>query len=358
MPDETLANDPTATNTCRVCQTTYMSVAGTFLPTWKCSICGAPICRLCWRRGKRECADHAEGASPAPAGDGPAAAQEPKPLPEGAITRANARELEQAFIGRLQRNVLALYGIFSPLENRWFDADEKNRESHVMEPGQEAVRRAVNEHITRGHKRVFEEMPTNRTFLCEVFTRELLGGKTPRVIVLGLAVNPLEDLVKDGGSARKLGYQDLLDAMNPWVHHPQVFYYVSAFSTTGWSDDAKARASNSANALVTLVDYRDKSWILSPAPDQRWGDSLRMFDLNSTEELVGRVSQFVDAHTFELLMDQMTDRYVAGALGVDAVSVRKAFEGIPPKDKFVRLLGSGNDARLVRDYGQGADVTE
>lgn len=357
MPDESLANDPTATNTCCVCQTTYMSVAGTFLPQWKCSICGAPICRLCWRRGKRECVAHSDPDPDASEAKGLALAEEQKPLPAGAISRTGAKELEHAFVGRLQRNIHALYEIYSPFENRWFDADEKNRESHVLDPGQEAVRRAVNQYVSRGHKRVFEEMPTNKVFLCEVFTRDLLGGKTPRVVVLGLCVNPIDEMVRDGGSARKCTYQELIDAMSPWVHHPQVFYYVSAFAPTGWSDEAKSRASNSGNSLVCLVEYRDKSWLLAPVPDQRWGDSLRMFDLNSAEEIVERVHEFVEGHTFELLMDQMTDRFVASSLGVDPIQVRKAFEAMPSKDKFVRLL-PGNEARLVRDYGQSADVTE
>ena len=62
---------------CYQCESSYLS-AMAFSPLWKCEICQAPICMLCWRGGRCRCRAHQKSAPSVTAGP---AAREADPVP-------------------------------------------------------------------------------------------------------------------------------------------------------------------------------------------------------------------------------------------------------------------------------------
>lgn len=49
---------PFVADVCYACGRKYMSKVDTFSPVWTCVTCAAPICSVCWRKGKRACEKH------------------------------------------------------------------------------------------------------------------------------------------------------------------------------------------------------------------------------------------------------------------------------------------------------------
>jgi hypothetical protein len=129
-----------------------------------------------------------------------------------------------------------------------------------------------------------------------------------------------------------------------------VFYYIGAFSTTGWEDDARKSLAG-PNWLVALSDRCEGAWRTWYAPDPRWKAAARIFDLSTEEEKVEAVRRWVARHTGELLLDELTEDRVFDALGYAIPIVREAFRRIAADDPYVKFDTGGRPYRLTRTYG-------
>jgi hypothetical protein len=246
--------------------------------------------------------------------------------------------------------VEAAGGIYDPLGRRTWDASARNRVTKTPDDRSSEVKAAVKRLAERDLMKIYEEMPKNALVLHEIVHRELLGRARVRVVVAGACFNPVEDLVRDGRSSRPAGPAELSRVRDRIANRDDVFYYMGAFSSTGWTGDALAALAG-PNWLIALCDLRDGAWRTRTAPDPRWSASARLFDLGTEEEKVEAVRRWVKAHTVELLMDELTEDAVVDALGYARPVVRKAFEAIAREDAFVRYDAGGKPHRLVRTYG-------
>ena len=63
------------------------------------------------------------------------------------------------------------------------------------------------------------------------------------------------------------------------------------------------------------------------------------------------IRRWVNRHTFELLMDELTEDTVFEELGYAIPIIREAFAMIAAEDRYVRFDTSARPFRLVRVYG-------
>jgi hypothetical protein len=277
----------------------------------------------------------------------PRRAERPDP-PETA--RADARDAEERFFERLAARMAATAGIYDPLSRRTWDASPRNRVTKSLEERSTEVKAAVKRLAERDLMKIYEDMPGNAVVLHEILHRELLGRPQVKVVVAGAAFSPVEDLVVRGASSRPIEAAELARVRAMVVRHDAVFYYMGAFSTTGWAASAEDELAG-PNWLVALSDQRDGAWRTRYAPDERWTASARLFDLSSEEEKVDAIRRWVKAHTAALIMDELTEDAVFDALGYAVPLIRRAFASIAREDPFVRYDATGRPHRLVRTYG-------
>jgi len=314
-----------------------------------CATCHRPICASCWSEKILFCSEHeeipvAQLAEPPKAGDLP-----PTQLPPGAVSRQAAREMEESFLSRVRRNFRQLAGIFNPLDGRWYDVVERTTGEYVVDLGAEAAKAAVRDRAKSNLNAVLASMPTNRAAICDVLTRDFLGSKQKRVVLAGISLSPLDELAAPGWSQSPLSYAAVVTAQRRIVTDPGIFHYLCWFSTTGWSAEAREALANGPNWVACLVERQGDAWRISSRDDGRWGDALSVFDLESYAEKRDRVHAFVKRHTFELLMDRVSDRFVCEKTGLPQDVVRASFRDLA-QQPFLHLSTEEDLYRLTRVY--------
>jgi hypothetical protein len=241
-------------------------------------------------------------------------------------------------------------GLYDPLSNRTYDASPRNRVTKVIDERSSEVKTLIKRFAERDLMRAYEEMPKNELHLYEIVHKELLGRPSVKVAVAGAAFSPVEELVRAGASRARIPASELVRVRERIVRSDSVFYYINAFSTTGWEDDAR-RALVGNNHLIALSDVQQGAWRTYYAPDPRWRAAARIFDLSSEDEKVESVRRWVSRHTLELLMDELTEDTVFDALGYAIPIIREAFTQIAAEDRYVRFDTSARPFRLTRVYG-------
>lgn len=270
--------------------------------------------------------------------------------PAAEIDRKAARVAEEGYFERLGHNMNQTGGLYDPLTNRTYDASARNRVTKVLDDRSSEVKTLIKRFAERDLMRAYEEMPKNELHVFEIVHKELLGRPSVRVVVAGAAFSPVEDLVRSGASRSRIPASELLRTRDQIVKSESVFYYINAFATTGWEDDAR-RSLVGNNHLIALSDVQNGAWRTYYAPDPRWRAAARIFDLSSEEEKVEAVRRWVSRHTLELLMDELTEDTVFDALGYAIPIIREAFSQIAAEDRYVRFDTSARPYRLTRVYG-------
>ena len=271
-----------------------------------------------------------------------------KPAPE--IDRDAARSAEEAYFERIQAKMAATAGLFDPLTNRTYDASPRNRVTKALDDRSAEVKALVKRWAERDLVKTYEALPRNGTVVHEIIHKELLGRPQVRVVVAAAAVSPIEDLIRKGASRARATADDLARIRERVASSESVFTYLGVFSTTGW-EEAAFKASSGPHWLAALSDLHEGAWRTWYAPDPRWRSASRIFDLAGDEEKVEAIRRWVQRHTGELLLDELTEDRVFEALGYAIPIVREAFQRIAAEDRYVRFDTSARPYRLVRVYG-------
>lgn len=266
------------------------------------------------------------------------------------IDRKTALVTEEGFFERVAANINALSGLYSPLDNRTIDATPRNRVAKVMDDRSSEVKALIKKHAERDLMKTYEEMPKNPVVLYEYAHKDLLGPRLVKVTVAAASFSPAEELVRQGSSSRRTGPEELARVKDALCRKSDVFYYLGAFSTTGWEEGCRSLLVGS-NFLAALCDLAEGAWRTHFPPDGRWRGAARVFDLTTEEEKIEAVRGFVRRRTFEVLMDELTEDFVFDELGYAIPIIREAFELIAAEDRFVRFETGSRPYRLVRVYG-------
>jgi hypothetical protein len=266
------------------------------------------------------------------------------------VDRDAARAAEEAYFERIQSKMAATAGLFDPLSNRTYDASPRNRVTKPLDDGSAEVKAQVKRWAERDLVKTYEALPKNLAVVHEIIHKELLGRPQVKVVVAAAAVNPTEDLIRKGSSRRRATAEDLGRIRERLATSDSVFYYVGVFSPTGW-EEAAQKATTGPNWLAALSDLHEGAWRTWYAADPRWRSAARIFDLAGDEEKVEAIRRWVQRHTGELLLDELTEDRVFEALGYAIPIVREAFQRIAAEDRYVRLDTSARPYRLVRVYG-------
>lgn len=270
-----------------------------------------------------------------------------KPKP---VERTAALAVEEGFFERVGANLAAMAGIYDPLDSRTYDCSAKNRVAKTIDTRSSEVKALIKKRAERDLMKTYEEMPKNPILLHEVHHKDLLGPRLLKVAVAAAGFSPIEDFITKGASARLIAADELLRVKDLICLKPDVFYYIGAFATTGWEEGCRSVLVG-GNFLVALCDLTEDAWRTYYPPDARWRGAARVFDLTTEEEKIEAVRSFVKRHTFELLMDEMTEDYVFDRLGYAIPIIREAFELAAAEDRFVRFDTGTRPYRLVRMYG-------
>lgn len=265
------------------------------------------------------------------------------------IDRRTAQVAEENFFERFASSVTQSRGLLSPLDGRAYDFDPAHRTVKTLDTRTEALKALIKRTVARDLLKTYDEMPRGGTMIFELAQKGLLGGRDPRVVVAGAALSPVEELLRSAGASSPIGATDLAKVRDEICVRPDVFYFVCAFSTTSWDPDARNTLSG-PNVLMALCDYFEDTWRVIFGPDPRWECAPRLFDLTTYEEKVDAVRRFVERHTFELLMDELTETFVAEELGLSLGVVREAFEIVEDQSDFLRLETGVQPFRLARVY--------
>ncbi|MBI5369104.1 MAG: hypothetical protein HZA54_18860 [Planctomycetes bacterium] len=301
------------------------------------------------------CRDHESTSGPdlpyaRPAGSaGPRA--DAAPPPPGAVARTAARDLENAYISRVQQTVLTTPALHHPLEGRFYDNLRATRTFSVLDAGAEEVRRTLREIPELPAHRTFKEMPLDKAFVCEVSTvAGFFGGRVPKVGAVALALSPLDELARRGHATRPLAGADVRAAVARLGLRAEVFYFVAALSTTGWSPESRPPALGGPNWVGGLATRTPWGWRFESGAEPRWAEGRRLFLLETPEEEVAAVRRYVADRACELLMGRLTVERAAAELGLAAAVVDRGFAQAAAADRFLRVVREGEGARLERVY--------
>jgi hypothetical protein len=266
------------------------------------------------------------------------------------VDRAACRSLESQFIGRFLRRLKEIKLLHNPLANAAVDT-----EGGVLRESSDEieVKAAVRRHAPPdSHAAAFEAMPRNMMVTVEYSRRRLFGSRRPLVAAAAVAVNPLEELARDERSSTPAGADRLSAVLQRILVNPRVFYYVIAFSPTGW--DAAARAHClSQNAVVALASPQ-AGGVRVLIPESGGPISRKAFDLMTYLEKFRMLQSTIVEHGVELVLGDFTEDFVAEMLHFDRGIIESLFEDAVAEDPFLILDNRRAPIRLLREYSRPA----
>ncbi len=270
---------------------------------------------------------------------------EPEP-----VDRKTALVREEGFLERFTGNINNTPAIFNPLDGKFYDASVRNRVMRTLDDRSQDVKVLIRKHAERDLMKTYEEMPKNPGVVFEIWHQQMFANRQLRVVAAAASTSPTEEMIRRGSSANPARPEDLKRVVDLVASQEGVFYYIGAFSTTGWTEPCRQLLVG-GNYLVALSDVAHGAWRTTFAPDARWRSSMRLFDLATDEEKIEAIRAFARRQTFALLMDELTEDYVYEELGYPIPVIREAFEVIASEDRFVRLETAEVPYRLIRVYG-------
>ena len=265
------------------------------------------------------------------------------------ISRKEALSAEDAYMERVHANVIDTENIFSPLDNKTYDATSKNRGRRDLDQRSSAVKKLIQKWANQDLMEIYAQMPKNRLVLHDIWHKELFGPRTVRVTIAGTSWNPIKDLIQEGKSYRQGSAGDIHGIKELIARRPDVFYYIGMFSPTGWEEECRQHLQGE-NYLIALSDNVQDGWRTWFAQDPRWQSGTQFFDLTSDEEKIDAIQLFVKRNTGRILMDELTEDLLLDRLGYPVPIVREALENIAIEDPFLKFDTKTRPYRLVRIY--------
>jgi len=212
------------------------------------------------------------------------APSEPERAHEQRIERA--REEEERFLRRFERNLEKLERIPSPLEKR----------SHVNRPGlidlqvDDPYQRVVDvlKEVGLYDRELLERLPHDRGAHFSLPRGGLFGKKPPRLIVAALVASPIRDLATRGGGAGPLDARAVEERIRAHAR-PGAFLVLGVHSTSGWQESVLRAPPRGERHAVVLVERSEQgAWRRAHSLPEPLQALLPVFDPETLEEKVQR----------------------------------------------------------------------
>ena len=265
------------------------------------------------------------------------------------VDRKTAKLAEERFLERISANICNANGVYSPLDKKLYDASDKNKICKVIDICSEKIKAQIKELAKTNLMALYDEMPKGNAHVYEIMHKELLGARKPKVIIAATTISPIADLLRYGYSAQQLSLAHIDNTKKVLMSNTGAFYYLCLFSPTGW-DNISPNALSGSNFLIALTDITDGIFSTYFVEDDRWRSNALIFDLSTKEEKVEHIKRFVNNHTLELLMDELTEDFVANSLGYAINTIRDAFELMELEDDYIKIDRNSKPYRLTRIY--------
>jgi len=269
-------------------------------------------------------------------------------MPEDAVDRAACRSWEEQFIGRFLRRLKEIKLLHNPMTNRAVDLEDGT----LQESSDEVeVKALVRRHLAPDQQAAaYETMPRNRVVTIEYSRRRMFGGRKPLAAAAAATVNPMEELAREGEGRRPAGPAELASIVQKVAVKPGVFYYILAFSPTGWDPGARSQGL-SANAVVALASPFGGG-IRVYIPEGTGAISRKAFDLTSYAEKFRMLEGLIDRCGVELVLGDFTEDLVADRLHFERGIIENLFEDAAAQDPFLLLDNRRSPIRLLREYSR------
>lgn len=216
-------------------------------------------------------------------------------LKEAAIARAEARGLEETFTDRFELGLRRVGEVINPLDGRAYPITSGSGPRTFDSEAKVAERMQDLKVFERD---VLGEMPRNRMAVVRLHKTGFLASRATRVIIAAISRSPIEEMILEGSSSRKLDLAEMNEAVDDIVKQEGIFYFLGLLSTTGWAEDCRGRLPHGPNYLVAAVENLGGSrWGLEMNPDRRWGRVLAAFDPETRPEKLARCKAYFADHS-------------------------------------------------------------
>lgn len=265
------------------------------------------------------------------------------------IHRKTALLAEEGFFERINGNIARAPGVYCPLDGKTYDATGQNKNIRCIDTLTEELKLLIKENVQKNFMELYDAMPKNSIILHEIMHKDIFTPKSTKVVIATFSISPMKDLLLKGYSTEQMTGNLLNQIREEIIESSNVFYYIGAFSPAGWNNTAK-NALSGKNFLIALCDIYEGAWRTYREPDNRWDIMYRLFDLCSKSEKIEYIKRFVEKHTLELLMDELTEDLVRDKLYYDSSIIYEAFEAIEEENDYIVFNTREKPHRLVRVY--------
>ncbi len=222
---------------------------------------------------------------------------EEKEVQNAGLARINAKELEELFISRFEKNFHEFrpFGqVFHPLEQTFYSANASNNEGYRSN----SYRKIID--LMKKHKlfdrNILEEMPLQEISRFEIYRKSLFGKATPKVVVAAICVNPLEDLLL-GKAPSPLGAKEIEEGVQKVVREKNVYYYIGIGSTSGWEEKVWSQDFKGVNWICGILEPVEGSYWKKRFPDpDNWYGLEPVFDPEMDSEKLERCKGSIIHH--------------------------------------------------------------
>lgn len=219
----------------------------------------------------------------------------PLALPEGAVDVDEARRREEQFLRRFEQNLSKFERIHSPAEKKTYAVRPGTLDPQIEDPYQRVVDLLKEKGLY--DRSLLERLPHDR---CTRFTLPppgLFGRKSPKLVVSGVALSPIDQLASVGGAVRPLGEPDLARVIRDQVRHRGAYHVIGVLSTVGWDPELFRSPPHQEDLAVVLIE-RDEigGWRLSHSLPKDLAGLAIAYDPETLDEKVRRAFYRVMEH--------------------------------------------------------------
>jgi DNA-binding transcriptional MerR regulator len=266
--------------------------------------------------------------------------------PDDAVTARQARAQELAFVQRFKIKFERVGRVHCPIDGKAYKSGPREHSFVKQDRSSDVIE--LMKQLRVYDRSLLDSLPLSEAREFRVCQRGLFGRGDLKVVVTAIALSPVEDLVRQRWSNRKLGPVDAKRAIEELDLRDGVFHFVGLLSTSGWRLGGPEQIPTRRNLLACLVEsVGNGAWKVHHVPDESWGGVEMVFDPETDEEKVERVRTTMEVQLrprgeFIILRNLCED------LDVPRPLVQTALDQLLQEDPQLSILEAGGREILKR----------